>query len=242
MENELLKLLNTAKKTQDYHDEIHINLKGHDAKDMRTDITVSPSGDKFIMTYQNKKSLLDVPDILKELSKHDVKAIYTYSEVESRNEFISELKFNSFLNKEDSEKIKDLLDEIENKSEKRVLSFKSNLDMSNNPFSTLKDKIINQYNSEPYIKYIKPSTAKAIDSLNQQHGKVLSIEELKTMYKKVGDSLENSPMKDTFDKFKELNSIISDLKQAQLRGLQDAAKEKSMDMIKTLAKSMEQSL
>lgn len=243
-EIEFFKLLDTAKKSQDYHDEIHINFKTHKLEDMRTGLCVFPTGsDKFNVKYQNKDLVLDLPDLLKEISKNDIKSIYTYSEVQSRNELHSEIKFSYSLNEEDIKKLKGQLNEIEKKSENRALELKTWVIEEKN-FTSIKDKIIQQYSSEcPYIKHINDKTAEAIDTLNKEHGKKLSVNELKSMYKEVGSYLENSFVKETFIKFKELDSIVSDLKHAHLNSMQESAKEKTLSIQnKNLSKNMEQNL
>ncbi|HHV30716.1 MAG TPA: hypothetical protein GXX73_14260 [Clostridium sp.] len=180
---EFFKLLDNVKKSYDFHDEIHINFHTHKLEDMRTDLRIFPAGnDKFTVKYQNKELVLNLPDLLKEINKQDIKAIYTYSEIKSRNELFSEIKFNSELNQADTKKLQNQLNEIEKKAENRA--FKTAVIEEN--FTNVKDKIIQEYSSQcPYIKHISDRTAEAIDKLNKEHGKKLSLNELKSMYNEI---------------------------------------------------------
>ncbi len=106
----------------------------------------------------------------------------TNSEIKSRNELFSEIKFNSELNQADTKKLQNQLNEIEKKAENRA--FKTAVIEEN--FTNVKDKIIQEYSSQcPYIKHISDRTAEAIDKLNKEHGKKLSLNELKSMYNEI---------------------------------------------------------
>lgn len=92
----------------------------------------------------------------------------------------------------------------------------------------LRKRIIDVYIKKfPAIKNISHKTAKILDKLNREHGKNLSIQEVKDLYKKAGKKLEGIYDDKELQEFKNLTDVIEDLKKAKLKLNQDQAHEKS---------------
>lgn len=102
-----------------------------------------------------------------------------------------------------------------------------------------KDKIIEQYKNEfPAIKHISDKGAKAIDSLNQEQGKALSVDEIKKEYKKLGHKLEKENNQINKNEFNNIQDIVNDLNKAQLNLKEEQAKNKVITLQKEKAFEM----
>jgi len=98
----------------------------------------------------------------------------------------------------------------------------------NNPYNNYKDTIIRIYEKEfPEIKHISNDTAKAILESFTEHNCILSIKELKSLYEHYGMCLEVSFDVNHKQMFDKLQSIVDDLKRAQLteRNMQASVKQ-----------------
>lgn len=93
------------------------------------------------------------------------------------------------------------------------------------------DRVIAQYSGEyPAIAHISEDTAKAIESLNADHGIKLTIAALKETHQQLGKRLEVAGQDvDTLKLFQQLDGIMDDLKRAQLSDKQATAKEQVME-------------
>lgn len=113
-----------------------------------------------------------------------------------------------------------------------------NLTASSPITGNIKENIINQYREEfPAIKHISEKTAKIIDNLNTDKRIILPIEGIKDLYKVKGKILEGDYSKDDLVEFKKLDSVIEDLKKAQLEEKKIQAQEKALT--KQVEKNME---
>lgn len=92
----------------------------------------------------------------------------------------------------------------------------------------IRKKIIDIYIKKfPAIKNISDKTAKIFDRLNVEHGKNLSIQEIKDLYKKAGTKIEGVYNSKELQEFRNLTDVMEDLKKAKLKLSQDQAHEKS---------------
>lgn len=102
----------------------------------------------------------------------------------------------------------------------------------------LKNRMINLYKGEyPAIKYISIDSALIINKMNQKANKVLSIKELKEEYKKIGMKLDKEKNPYNNQCYKDLETVIDDLKMAQLKSKEIEAIENAKSLI--LSKEIE---
>lgn len=93
----------------------------------------------------------------------------------------------------------------------------------------VKDKIIEQYSkSFPAIKHVSEATASFIDNFNQKHGHMFTVKEIKQAYKDAGNWLDKNNNAGDASIFKSLETVVNDLKQAQMIERQVKAQEKAL--------------
>lgn len=96
----------------------------------------------------------------------------------------------------------------------------------------IKSKVIDQYIKEfPSIKHISDNTAKIIDTLNVDKGQVLTVKEIKKLYKETGKRLEVDNNKSDIQEFKLLKDVVDDFKKSQLTEKQIKSQEKATDQL-----------
>lgn len=128
--------------------------------------------------------------------------------------------------------------ELQNSHAKIVIQWSESDQLKKGQKNSIKDKLVEQYSKDfPAIKHISEKTAKILDNLNQQKGKILSFQEIKDYHNKLGKQLESNYDTAGLKDFKELDSAINDFKQAQLKEKQNIAHEKALqnDMTKSNA-------
>lgn len=92
----------------------------------------------------------------------------------------------------------------------------------------IRKKIIDIYIKKfPAIKNISDKAAKILDKLNVEHGKNLSIQEIKELYNKAGKKLECTYNDKELQEFRNLTDVVEELKKSKLKLNQDQAHEKS---------------
>jgi|LSQX01.3.fsa_nt_gb DNA repair protein RadC len=101
--------------------------------------------------------------------------------------------------------------------------------------NTIYESICQQYGaSYPAIKHISANTACYLDTLNQNAGKLLSVDEVRDMYTVAGKKLEASGTDQDKDAFDMLKDVVDDLRRAQLHQKNEQVAEggikKSIDM------------
>lgn len=169
--------------------------------------------------------------MLKELRKYDLKSIYTYQELQDRNALYSDIRFG--LDSPEQKEIKKAqLSELEVNAEKRASDFNCVLP-SLKIDEGLKEKVICIYSDEfPAIKHVSYKTAETIN-LILKYGKEFSIAEIKALYKEVGRVNFSS------SEFAKLSEVVTDLRQASLKELKDAAKENTLSQHKNVYRELE---
>lgn len=95
--------------------------------------------------------------------------------------------------------------------------------------TNIKDKIIDTYSKElPSIKHISEKVANFIDNLNSSKGHIHTIKEIKELHNNLGKKLEYNSNSEELKEFKNLNEVVDEFKQAQLKLKQEQAHEKAM--------------
>ena len=231
-----LKLVEKVRTSSDFADEIYLNLKSHAEGDMRTDIKIFSDfsdGQRFKLKFIDSNDLIvDLPGMLKELRKYDLKSIYTYQELQDRNALYSDIRF-GLDSPEQKEVKKAQLSEHEAKAEKRASDFNRVLP-SLKLDEGLKEKVIRIYSDEfPAIKHVSYKTAENINNLMLKCGKEFSIAEIETLYKEVGRVDYSS------SEFAKLSEVVTDLRQASLKELKDTAKVNALSQHKNVCRELE---
>lgn len=108
-----------------------------------------------------------------------------------------------------------------------------------NPVLTMKNQIINQYGQEfSAIKHISDKTAYAINTLNENRDKLLSIKDIKDAYTAAGKNLETVPSDVNMANFDKYKDAVDGIKQAQ--SLEGKAKDKEKALLNpSMSKVME---
>lgn len=86
-----------------------------------------------------------------------------------------------------------------------------------NSIPSIKKAIIRTYISEfPAIKHVSEHIAKEIHKLNQNNGHKLSIDDIKKEYKSLGMQLEQNPLPNIKDQFRNLQNITDEFKRINM--------------------------
>lgn len=94
--------------------------------------------------------------------------------------------------------------------------------------------VVREYSKEfPAIKHVSEKTANYIHNLNKLNGMHVSISEIKRLYKQAGKNFEASGSIEDKKDFENVQSVVDDLKQAQLKEKNVQARAKANSLSKS---------